>query len=645
MGFTLINSLTIALFLLLSYCFGYSTGRLAKITELKHHMISTLALGFAVMSFFAIILNVLHLPIDIKIYFLAFIIPLYDLWKKRKNNFAYTKEITRIENKLLNKYTCILLIIFLVHLTVFWKGAFSYAYLEDDDPWGHAEAVKYITETKTYDQKGIGVFHYLEPYPPTFDALIAIFHQLNPDLNFLLKAINALIVSLGLLFFYAFVVEFYRKKELDESVEQRERKSCNAKKIALIATFILATLPAYASHFIWSHSLGLTLLPVALLFTLQAARDQQYIILAIIAIASAMVAHPVVSLITGVIITILLLVNMVLGISHKNNCVKAKWIFIAALLGLLLGMLFWGQQVYKYGITTVLTKHSGGLAGHSTFGTPDALSAAYINPSYNFTTIVTPQLQDTIDQQKGYGIITSMLTVLGVVLLILSIIRTDENREANIAVLLWFSLMVVGLLGPHFGVGILTHRFWAYLAFPLAIVAGYALVLAGEQIRNKHLQRIIILFIIIMILVTSGYTKYVFQTGKWPGGIMWVNNDELESYAILLHYPKNTPVFTLCSEDKRVIGFNMLAYPWKKEITSFRQHVLEKTKDELYTFLNNNGFSYFIVDATCAKIYGEEKINALLYQLQMDRRFEKKEQTNSFFLFMVRNSVDVPVGD
>lgn len=140
-------------------------------------------------------------------------------------------------------------LIFVVHLCVYFSGATGYPWLEDDDSWGHATAVQYASAFSTYIQPDHLPIHYLAPYPPFFDVLLGVLFQVSGgSLQMVLKFFNALIISLAIPFFFCWA------------------RTIIGERKALWATFILAALPCFMSHFIWSQSLAVTLVFPALYF-------------------------------------------------------------------------------------------------------------------------------------------------------------------------------------------------------------------------------------------------------------------------------------------------------------------------------------------------------------------------------------------
>src|SRR3989338_2190861 len=118
-----------------------------------------IGLGLGAIPLLAVILNLLHIPLDWRIFLaLSLIAPLYTIFRSRGRvklpNIALTKS---------NVYILIVLIIFSLTLFMYLKGAFSYPYFEDDDPWAHAVGVKYVSIEKNVNDPNENLL-YLDPY-------------------------------------------------------------------------------------------------------------------------------------------------------------------------------------------------------------------------------------------------------------------------------------------------------------------------------------------------------------------------------------------------------------------------------------------------------------------------------------------------
>ena len=99
-----------------------------------------IGIGLGVLPILGIFLNLLHIPLDWKIFLLlSLIMPCYYIIKNKK---IVTPSLKLTKS---NINITIVLIIFLLTLFMYEKGAFTYDYLEDDDPWHHSQSVKYIS--------------------------------------------------------------------------------------------------------------------------------------------------------------------------------------------------------------------------------------------------------------------------------------------------------------------------------------------------------------------------------------------------------------------------------------------------------------------------------------------------------------------
>ncbi|MBI2837777.1 MAG: hypothetical protein HYX75_05655 [Acidobacteria bacterium] len=176
---------------------------------------------------------------------------------------------------------------------VFYNGAMSYVWLEDNDPWDHAWAVQWIiesgsfyeplvnhTDPRTGAPDPIQIFHYLDAYPPGFDIFLAIpALATHGDLVWVLKFYTCLLVALGLLMCYPTLVWFARigislagsgrhdvaaEGRSDDREGQDERRENMARWIGAIGVVILSCVPGYPSRFIWSHPLALLLWAAAI---------------------------------------------------------------------------------------------------------------------------------------------------------------------------------------------------------------------------------------------------------------------------------------------------------------------------------------------------------------------------------------------
>jgi len=220
---------SILIFLMIVFGFGYSLMYITKIDceDSFVYWIVICGLGLAVFGVLSTFMSMFYIPLHYSIFVaLSLIIP---LWSYLSENFP-KKPVFGMHEKLV-------VVLFVLVFGMMLQGSFAYPYLEDDDPWGHAEAAKYISVTHIASEPAGVDYHYIDPYPPAYDILMGVLHQTNNSISWTLKFFNSLLVGLTILFFYALMVGFIKDKN-----------------IALFSTFILAMTQSFMSHFICSQT-------------------------------------------------------------------------------------------------------------------------------------------------------------------------------------------------------------------------------------------------------------------------------------------------------------------------------------------------------------------------------------------------------
>lgn len=617
--------ISIIYFFLLLFSLGFSLIKICKI-ELKDDWFVSLNIylgtGLCVLIFLSIVFDIIGLPLHYTLFFFMSLIFFgYSLWKYGfRPSFSWKKEYI---------YEILVLISVIILFMTFYKGAFAYPYLEDDDPWGHAMAVKYIANEKTYNQDEPELIsHYLEPYPPTYDVIMALMYQINGTIFYTLKIFNIILIALGMLFFFVFVLELF------------------GVKVASVATLVLVALPSYMSHFIWSHTLGLVLFFPAMFAAVQGFSNKRWMIVAIICIAAEMVAHPFVSVLFGIFYVVFVLWNI-------TNRERFVYSIVIGFFGFLLGLMYWVQQVIRHGFEAVLYSHSGGLKGHTTIGAVETVADLYINPVYGFKDFLIAPIYTTIDQPTGFGIFSFVLVSCGVLYLLLN--WKKYITKYHFIILVWLCIGFFGLLGPHIGFSILAHRFWAYASIPFAIIVGIFVAWLLERIwQQKLLFYCISAFLFITIsgipfttnisldlnptyntttilsdikenpvagiitainIFSSWQPKKIVETMQWPPGIDWSSVPELEGYMWMHDTLKSKKVFSLCKEERFLIGFDLkTAFPNKKT-DAFRKNIATASVEEITSFVS--GYDYVSLEYSCVKkaYLTEEQLNVLANQL------------------------------
>ncbi len=645
----MISWITIVLFFV--YCWGLGFTALSfvqKKPELRlERFCLAVALGLGIFPILAVLLNFVHIPLDWKVFLgLSLVWPIVIFIRKMKKNelnmpqlsFSFTKSELML---------CGAIVIMLLSLFMYTKGAFAYPYLEDEDPWGHAVGAKYVALEKiAYDpvlveQKRIDeVLAYIDPYPPAYDVLMGVLHQTSPDLNWTLKFFNALIISFGVLFFYLFAKEFVGD---------------NGK--ALLATFFLAVIPSYFSHFIWAHSYVVMLFFPAMYALLMIKEDGKWMWIALVMIASIWVTQNIEEPIK--LTTMLLLFVIVASVVHRQFLRKE---FAAICGGVLLSFVWWGVMVVKYGYrdfiraftgSNILAAEQGGLESavssavgatgqgsflHKLAGIFNSLtsSGGTASRAYSFNDFFVAKGENLINAPIGIGIVLSLLAI-GAVLYVLWHYRSRLMIYEQMAItvsLFWFIYTFWGVNGQTFLISIARgpFRMWLLLSIPLALLAAEGVYYLVARLKRWNIPAVIIIVIVILgVLFTSGYQKYQLNTAMWPTSGAYSNAMEPFEYAAWFHsVPLNTKVFLYVPRDKLVIGLGGESCLWCQEVIDFRKDILHQDAVSLHTFLKQQGYEYIILNGNMDRKMFTSQFGVNETEKMLPQRYDEIQKSSLF---------------
>jgi len=605
--------ITIILFLIYTYGLGFSVTLFFKNSDnfFERNLIR-IGIGLGIIPFLLTLLNFLHLPVDWKLVLIvSLIVPVFAFVRSLKNGL----KVPSVKFSKLNLYILIVLLIFSLTLFMYVKGAFIYPYLEDDDAWAHVTGIKYISLEKKIDDPN-NTFLYIKPYPAGYDSFMAILHQTSPSLMWTIKFFNSLIISLGIIFFYFFTKNFM-----------------HSSKKALAATTILAMIPCYLSHFIWAHSLVMTLFIVSLYCFFMIENDKKWVYPTMLVIASICLTQPSQAIKYFIIFIIFLIVKWFFSrkfpVYHLTSVIG----------GYLLSLVWWAfnykeQFERRLGALTDASLGQGSwlsnimerLSHISTRGTADR--------AYTFSDFFIAKSQNMINNPVGIGLVICLLVLFSIFLIFfLYKSMKKEERIWIISTLLWLIFAFIGVNSLTFNLPIhlWAFRFWMLLALPVSIIAAegfWFLVKFFRQFRVPKIATIALL--VILIFLTSGKQKYDVNTAIWGPGQMWTSMDEVQAYVWLKNLPPDTKVFAY-SSDEQVIGFDKYSCLWCDNVIEFREGLLEKNISDVYTWLKRNRYEYLMVDGmtyrSFGSLLGENRTNELVPQ--------RLEEINSFGKFEV----------
>ncbi len=607
------NILTIILFFVYTYGLGYSVTYFLKKQEnvLERHLMR-IGIGLGALPLLIAILNLIQIPLDWKIFFIiSLIIPTYSIIKQKGIKFEGIK-LTKS-----NIFVLAVLLMFALTFFMYAKGAFTYPYLEDEDPWGHASDIKYIAIEKEISEpipeKSLLV--YAIPYPAGYDALMAVLHQTSSDLVWTMNFFTSLIVSLGIIFFYFFAKEFM-----------------NSRKKALIATLVLTAIPSYLTHFLWAHALAVTLFFPALYCAEMIKHDRKWLFALAIVFSGMLTTQPTQPIKFGVMLGLYWLIKSI----YAKRFLKE--IPAAVILGLILSLSWWG--VYAGQMASL--QQEGAAVFHEresdtifqkimNFFIPESGSATR---AYNFGDYFIAKSQNLINNPVGLGIMISILLIIALIIIASRYKTLREKENAWIIITLaWLLFTFIGMNSVTFNlpIGLFAFRFWMLFAIPVSLLAAYSINWLLSTVKGRELKAIAMIAIIILLFFTAAKQKYEVNTAYWYAGI-W-SSGELEGYIwIKDNIPANTPTFAI-GDRTRIIGVNKYTCFWCPEEYAFQQQGLNHSAQELHEFLIKNKYEYFVIGGTEARIYGINETNAKLNEIINSNLFTIAHQTPGVLVF------------
>ena len=568
----------------------------------REKSLATFGFGIAAFCVLSVIFNLLRIPLNWLLFLaIAIAIMAYFIWKRELELSLPKADGT----------TFIVLGLALLNFVVYWAGASAYPWLEDMDPWLHTVGVKWVAITQSFSRFYDGTeFYrlYIEPYPPSFDVLMGVLHQMAPSVSTTLKFFNAFLVSLSPIF------AFYAVSEITKS-----------RNIALLAAFFLLAMPAFMSHFIWAQTLAMLMLLISFYAYERALKEPRFMIPAGVAVGAVAVSQP-----STAAIFVIMSALYALAKFYEGGIPALRQLAIIGAIGLLLAATYYVPTVLKYGV-----EYTGiGLGMFPDLFTPGSSEDFSDATVYGITDYFIVQPDGRIDQHIGIGVVLGLLALAGLAMAIDALRR--GSRESWLACsVLWFALGIVGTEGNIMPVKLFPHRFWVFLAIPTAILAAYAYIKLEE--RWPQYKALLLAGLVIGVLLTSAAGKLNSQMSIWPPGLDYASQEELSSYlGIKMAFPENTRVFTLCSGDIKITGNDMLAEPWLPEYGAFKRDALKKSPAEVYAFLKKMNYSYLVLDQSCAKLLGNESAAQLPAAYGMSDRADVLMSEAGFTVFRLK---------
>lgn len=594
--------------LIVTFALGYALTR--------EYNLMSIGFGLAAFCVISMIFNLLHIPLNWMLFLgMAIAILAYFLFtNKLKLSIPHPDSITLV-----------VLLLSAFNFYIYWQGSMAYPYLEDDDSWKHAIGATQVARTGSFSRYFNGVDFariYLEPYPPAYDVLMGIIHQMTPSVSNTLKFFNAFLVAIGLIFAFYCIAELTKNRRL-----------------AVFATFFLFAIPAFMSHFIWAQTLAVILMFVAFYAYKKALTDNKFVMPGGIAVAAIAVTQPSIAAIFAMLSIIYTLTEY-----YAGGIKALKPLVLIGIIGILLASTYWIPTVLKYGVTYTMEGIgiNIGSTNNNYFGDTN-LGRTYSIEDYLFV-----QPTGFIDQQIGVGWALMLLAVLGAGFCISELIKGKKDAYLSFSVI----MLVFGFLGTEGNAlpvyfRLFPYRFWIFLAIPVAILSAYAYI-KWEEWQPKY-SGISLIILISLVLISSAMNKFAVQMSVWPPGTGYSSGQELGGYLYMKSsLSENTKVFPLCqetsillvdSEDSKVIGNDMLSEPWVPEYEAFKRTATNATPSEVYAFLKSRSYNYLTIDSTCVTTLGLNETNRVVSDyLNSTNEYEPVFSNGGFILLHLKGA-------
>jgi hypothetical protein len=605
---------TVALFLISTFGLGFTISSFVRNSDnFLERNLMRIGYGLALFPLLGIVLNIFKIPADWRIIFaISIVYPLYVFIRKFSQNKSSILNFSNFRITKSDINTSVMLIIFIASFYIYGTGAFNYPYLEDDDPWGHAETTKYLSIDKNAFGQGAQYARYTNPYPPTYNMMMGILHQTNNSVFWTLKFFNALIISMSFIFFYFFTKEF----------------SGNRNK-ALFATFALASVPAFMSHFIWAISLTVPLIFVTFYALERINHDKKWWIISGIVMFTTLTSSP-----THSAYFALLFVLYIIGKTILERKISF-YPFLGGVLGASLSFLIWWLPMFlRYGFSETLKKLGIGVGtGNSALsiaGTADRV--------YSFKDFFFAQEQNMINNPIGIGVVLSILTLVGLFYIILRLkyLSKKENHWLVIS-FIWFLFTFYAVNAAQMPIKLSPFRAWMLLVIPLCIIAaeGVFFISKFAEKSGKIVKYGFLALIILGVLFTSTQQKIAVNTAVWPPGAFWTSGEEIQAYLWMKeNIGPNANVFGFTINGP-IIGMDQFICFWCEDIREFKRSGAHTPAESIHSFLLEKDYNYLIISGNFAKQYGDNFTNFKLQELANSGLFSIEYQNQGAVIFKV----------
>lgn len=622
--------LAILYLVIVTFGFGISLNYFFKFTnaftEFVYKVFSLLVIGFGFFVLSIFLLGMIRIPMYYPIFLIiSLIIPFILLITYYKT--SYYKQI-RLPN--INIQQLAVLVIVMAFFSMMIYGAFSYNWLEDDDPYSYAEGAKYVAQMHTYhsDSSLQSYNTYLFPHSHcTLTTIFGILNQFSHNMIFLMKFFICFALLMGIIGFFLFVYDFTQQH-----------------RFAIVATAILAITPCFAGHFIFNYTLSVCLFCI-FLFTLSLSfSNKKYTILSGMILGSVLITHPIAGIQAAVVMFIMLIFYFVYDIVinrlllTKSNVLR---IILVGLLGILFAMPFYGDLVVSGQFDSFYDRaFRSGIVKMST-------GNYYDTKDYVLNDFIIAPMQSNMDQQMGVGIFLFTICIIGLMIMIW---YTKFNNMMLYTILFLFYLFFLWIMtGSSWGISVQNYRWWSFFAIFIVLLATSTIFFVCSKIQESNILLCIFLVIVcIGLVITSAYPRFAVQTSQWPPGSNWLNQNQLDSYVKLQELGYDNQILPICGRPEKINAFNQITPTWQYPTQEYFRRISNSSEmnstqimDNIHWILDGNyDYKYVLIDIECVKRLGINNTVEVVNYFNTDNyddinvwRVVDKYSNNEFILY------------
>jgi hypothetical protein len=241
---------------------------------------------------------------------------------------------------------------------------------------------------------------------------------------------------------------------------------------------------------------------------------------------------------------------------------------------------------------------------------------------YGLRDFFLPPPLTKIDQAAGLGVVACALALAGAVWVVLRGRRLPAAaRAGGVTMLIWLAVSLMGVEGNALPVKLFPHRFWVFLAIPVAALCAEAVFAAAEAWKNRRGQVAIAAALVGAVALTSYGPRVEGQQSVWRPGVGWIGDGEMAACVQLKALPPQTRSFSLCGAQDHLIGMNQDSEPWSPGLLELQRNLATLDAAGLEAFMRRERYAYVVIDERCLRI-GRQRLLDLQQSLLASGAFE-----------------------